>query len=667
MLDFQLRHIQETAAPAERVRVLVHFKNDLAELQKLEFQVSSVVGDVAAGSIPSSRMEELSKHPNIIFVEASRTLKDETDVSAVEINLVDPLTLRRNIPGGGRNAIIGIIDSGFDLTHPGFTIFPTDLTRVLAAWDQTATGGNPPHGFDYGVEFTRGVIQQNINNKNILKNGGSHGTNVAGIAAGNGDPDGIFKGMAPDADLIFVTYKNDVPIGGSALVLDAINYIRRLATKCDRPVVINLSQGDQLGPHDGSSLLERAIDNVVEMGRTLVVKSAGNAAGQHQPGPQHAHGQITGGQDFILPFDLTQLENKGIQGDTIELWYEGNDLLSVALKTPSDFTSEFIAPGKSDTIPFANGTKASVYSDLKHPINGHNRIGIVFQESPNWESGRWELILRGEKVSSGEFDAWVDRPNGETRIAFKEHNSDSGTITIPGNARRVIAVGGFVSRPTHGGETGEVKGTLAMGSSHGPTRDGRLKPDITAPSTLISVPNNRSSACTPRYGFMRGTSMSAPHVTGAIALLWGLWPELTSEEIRRALFRTARKDQFTGASANFRWGHGKLDIGAAYKFLQSQTEVETKSMNNTSTCEFQVMLKREKGPTETVTVQIDVKDGRNVTLRGLNEHGEEAYEVSLKVRKKSDKKGGDECWECLKPNSPCPPHELTPVKCPGFP
>ncbi|HZI88692.1 MAG TPA: hypothetical protein VFD48_17805, partial [Pyrinomonadaceae bacterium] len=147
MLDFQLRHIQETAAPAERVRVLIHFKNDLAELEKLAFQVSSVAGDVAAGSIPSSRMDELCKHPNIVFVEASRTLKDETDVSAVEINLVDPVTLRRNIPGGGRNAIIGIIDSGFDLTHPGFTIFPTDLTRVLAAWDQSATGGNPPHEF----------------------------------------------------------------------------------------------------------------------------------------------------------------------------------------------------------------------------------------------------------------------------------------------------------------------------------------------------------------------------------------------------------------------------------------------------------------------------------------------------------------------------------------
>ena len=451
----------------------------------------------------------------------------------------------------------------------------------------------------------------------------------------------------------------------SAFVVDAINYIRRVATGLDRPVVINISQGDQLGPHDGTSLLERAIDNVVSMGRTLVVKSAGNAAGTNQAGPQHAHGQVTALQDFRLPFDLTQLENKTIQGDTIELWYDGNDLLSVALKPPTGSPSKFIPAGKDDTIVFPNGSAASVYSDLKHPISGHNRIGIVFEESPNWETGRWELILRGEKVVNGEFDAWVDRPNGETRIAFKEHNSNSGTITIPGNAHRVITVAGFISRPVHGGETGQVKGTLAEGSSHGPTRDGRLKPDITAPSTLIGVPNNRSTTCTPRYAFMRGTSMSAPHVTGAIALLWGLWRELKSHEIQRVLLRTARKDQFTGPSANHRWGHGKLDIGAAYNFFQSQTELENKSMPK-KTCEFQLTLKGHKG-TKTMTVQIDIEDNKAVAIRGLDEDGEDVYEVDLRVTRKSGKKGGDECFECRKPNIPCPPHELQQVKCPGDP
>jgi subtilisin family serine protease len=669
MLDFQLRHIGEVAPPDERVRVLLHYRNEdeLQDLEKLEFEISSVAGDVAAGSIPSKRMDELSKHPNVIFVEASRSLKNETDVSAVEINLVDPLTLRPSIPGRGRNALIGVIDSGFDLTHPCFTNIGTQKTRILAAWDQSSAGGDPPHGFDYGVEFTQGVIQQNLDQGIILKNGGSHGTNVAGVAAGNGAKDGIYKGMAPDADLIFVTYKNDVPIGGSAFVLDAINYIRRFATQCDRPVVINLSQGDHLGPHDGSSLLERAIDNVVSWGRVLVVKSAGNEAGAHQASTQHAHGQVTAGQYFILPFDLSPLESDPIRGDTIELWYDGDDFLSVALKTPSGFESDFIQPGTSYTIEFANGTKASIYSNLSHPVNGRNNIGIVFQESPNWESGRWELILCGEKITNGEFDAWVDRPNEPTRIAFKRHNSNSHTITIPGNARRVITVGGFVSRPDQGGDTGEVKGMLAMGSSHGPTRDGRLKPDITAPSTLISTPFNRSEACTPRYGFMRGTSMSAPHVTGTIALLWGLWPELTSEEIQRVLYRTARKDQFTGPAANCRWGHGKLDIGAAYKFFQSQREVEAKSMSKIRTCEFQLTLKPDKDNSKTVTVQIDIDGEKAVAIRGLDEQGLNVYDVQFRVHKSSEKKGGDECYECVKPRFPCPPFELTKVKCPGEP
>jgi subtilisin family serine protease len=668
MLDFQLRHLREAAPADERVRVLLLYKNknDLAELEKLGFQVSSLAGDVAAGSVPARGLEELSKHPNVIFVEASRTLKDETDVSAVDINLIDPVLLRRTIPGGGRNAIIGVIDSGFDLTHRCFTNTFTTKTRILAAWDQTATeGGTPPPAFGYGVEFTQAVIQQNIDNGNALANGRGHGTNIAGIAAGNGTPDGIYKGIAPEADLVLVTYKNDVPIGGSSFVLDAIDFIRRMGDACDRPVVINLSQGDHLGPHDGSSLLERAIDNIVSTGRCLVVKSAGNGAGIHQPSDHHAHGQLSPGQDFILPFELKPLDKAPIRGDTVELWYNGNDLLSVALKTPSGWQSGFIPAGQNYTIEFRGGPKASVYSNLNHPLNGDNHIGIVLQESSNWETGEWELILRGDKISNGEFDAWVDRPNAPTRIAFRRHNSDARTITIPGNGHQVIAVGGFVSRPDQGGDTGEVKGSIAMGSSHGPTRDGRLKPNITAPSSLICTPTPRSATGESGYFFMRGTSMSAPHVTGAIALLWGVCPELTSQQIQHVLYRTARKDQFTGPSANFRWGHGKLDIGAAYKFIQSQTEVETKSMSKTRTCEFQLSLRPAKAPKKTVTVQIDIDDNKAVAIRGLDEHGEEVYEVSLKVRKMSGKKGGDECYECRKPNTPCPPNELVEVECLG--
>ena len=663
MLDFKLRHSREIAQAGEPVRVLLLFKDDLEELKKLEFKVSSVAGDVAAGSVPVARLDELSKHPNVIFVEASRTLKDETDVSAVEINLVDPLTLRRIIPGGGRGAIIGIIDSGFDLTHPCFINQLTKRTRIIAAWDQTAEGDPHPFGFDYGVEHTREVIEAQAAANEILKNGGGHGTNVAGIAAGNGDPDGIFKGMAPEANLVLVTYKNDVPIGGSAFVLDAINYIRSVAIARDLPVIINLSQGDDLGPHDGHSLLERAIDNVVSEGRTLVVKSAGN--GSNQPAKRHAQGRVTLGQDFILPFAFMCSEKKPVNGDTIELWYSGSDLFSVALKTPSGDVSEFVLPGESPVVELPQGTKVHVYSNLKHPTNGDNHIGIVFPTGSTPPTGVWALILRGEKISSGEFHAWADRPNASSCITFKEHNSDSQTITIPGNAHRIITVGGFVSRPSQSGETGEVKGTLAMGSSRGPTRDGRLKPDLTAPSSLISIPMSRTSGVDDHYLFSSGTSMAAPHVSGALALIWGLLPELTSQQIQQALYRNTRKDQFTSASANCRWGHGKLDIGAVYKFLQSQTEVETKAMRNTTTCEFEIGLKPTKGDKKTVRVQIDIQDGKALAVRGLDEHGQNVYDVSFRVHKSSGKKGGDECYECKKPNTPCPPFEMEEVPCPG--
>jgi hypothetical protein len=160
--------------------------------------------------------------------------------------------------------------------------------------------------------------------------------------------------------------------------------------------------------------------------------------------------------------------------------------------------------------------------------------------------------------------------------------------------------------------------------------------------------------------------MSAPHVTGAIALLWALWPEITSTEMQRVLYRTASKDQFTGPSTNFRWGHGKLDIGAAYKFLQSQTEMESESMQNIRTCQFQMKLNSNDKSEKTVTVQLDVDDNQLVAIRGLDENGEAVYTVSFRVRKENrGKKGGDECWECLRGS--CPPNALVEVSCTGTP
>ncbi len=502
------------------------------------------------------------------------------DISVIEINLVEPITCSRLVPSDGRGALIGIIDSGFDLTHPSF-LDARGRTRVLAAWDQVNLGGSagaPPPAFGYGVEYTDATIDEHVAAQSavIVRNhegAGAHGTYVAGIAAGNGAPHGVYKGVAPEADLILVTYRNDVPVGGSAYVFDAIDYIRQHPRASGRPVVINLSQGDSLGSHDGMSLLESAIDCVIEEGRVLVVVSAGNERGG--PASHHAQGKVEQGHELALSFALAAGPGRVVDGDTIELWYDGGDRFAVALQAPGGKRSDFIEPDAMDVvIECPAGNRAHVCSQSVHPTNGDNRIGIVLERGEGWGTDLWQVILRGDKVEHGDFHAWADRPNAVTVIDFRSHQSDTSTITLPGNSRRAITVGGFISRPSQCEDNREVSGDFARGSSTGPTRDGRVKPDLTAPGTLVRAPRRRRDGHAVRYDLMSGTSMAAPHVTGVVALLWSLWPGLAAGQIRDALLSTAREDAFTGVTPNTNWGYGKLDAKAAYEALSILVEKE---------------------------------------------------------------------------------------------
>jgi subtilisin family serine protease len=671
LLDFSVHHLQQEAAdPEVRVHVLVQFKADALVLHELGCEVTSQAGDVAAVFIRAGSLEKLQQHPEIVFVETSRALKDETDISLAAINLADPVTGSRAIPGDGRGALIGVIDSGFDLTHPSF-LDAQGKTRILAAWDQvnlaTFAGVSPPR-FDYGVEYTNATIDEHVATRRIMvvrnhEGAGAHGTYVTGIASGNGTSHGIYKGAAPGANLILVAYRNDVPVGGSAYVLDAIEYIRRHPEASGRPVVINLSQGDNLGAHDGTSLLERAIDHIVDEGRVLVVVSAGNERGG--PACHHAHGKVEQGCELALSFALMLGSGCRVDGDTIDLWYRDGDRFAVALQTPAGERSDFVVPdGTGITVEFPAGNRAYVSSQTNHPTNGDNRVSIILEEGEGWGAGVWQLILRGDRVVCGDFDAWADRPNAVTVIGFQSHRSDASTITLPGNSRRAITVGGFISRPSRRENISEIKGDIAAGSSVGPTRDGRIKPDLAAPSTLIMAPRMRLDACPTCHDLRSGTSMAAPHVSGVIALLWALWPGLASGQIRDALLSTARDDIFTGATPNTNWGQGKLDAGAAYRTLSILVEKGERTMAETQVFEFETSPQENRnGEPVGMKIRIEVGDGTElgITATSTGGSGGKSYVGTLTLRKAtrgsiiSGEEGGDECWVNGVWTSPCPP------------
>jgi subtilisin family serine protease len=589
------------------------------------------------------------------------------DISVIEINLVEPITCSRLVPSDGRDALIGIIDSGFDLTHPSF-LDARGRTRILAAWDQVNLGGSagsPPLVFDYGVEYTGATINEHVAAQRpvIVRNhegAGAHGTYVAGIAAGSGAPNGVYKGVAPGADLILVTYRNDVPVGGSTYVLDAIDYIRKHARALGRPVVINLSQGDNLGSHDGTSSLERAIDCLIEEGRVLVVVSAGNE--RDGPASHHAQGKVEQGRELALSFVLGAGPDRVVDGDTIELWYAGGDRFAVALQAPGGKRSDFIEPDGIDVvIEFPAGNRAHVSSQSGHATNGDNRIGIVLERGEGWGTGLWQLVLRGDKVERGDFHAWADRPNAVTVIDFRSHQCDASTITLPGNSRLAITVGGFISRPSLCADSREVRGDFAPGSSTGPTRDGRVKPDLTAPGTLVMAPRMRRNGHRIRYDLMSGTSMAAPHVTGVVALLWSLWPGLAAGQIRDALLSTARDDAFTGATPNTNWGQGKLDARAAYEALYILVEKGEATMLTTQVLEFETSFRENRyGEPAGMKIRIELGDDADLTITGTSTgaYDGQSYMGTLMLRKAiSGYEGGDECWINGVWVSPCPGKE----------
>ncbi|PSQ85604.1 MAG: hypothetical protein BRD40_00210, partial [Bacteroidetes bacterium QS_1_65_9] len=183
----------------------------------------------------------------------------------------------------GQGTIVCVIDSGIDYTHGDFRGIADDTqSRILYIWDQTLSaqgseempaqrGGSDLSGFNYGVEYTRTHIEDEIDGSAAgfvrQEDTDGHGTHVTGTAAGNGGgagggiPAQKYRGMAPKADIIFVKAGNgSFPFSN---VIDGMNYCGEVAEDESKPLVVNMSLGANFGPHDGTSAQDQAVDNFV--------------------------------------------------------------------------------------------------------------------------------------------------------------------------------------------------------------------------------------------------------------------------------------------------------------------------------------------------------------------------------------------------------------------
>jgi subtilisin family serine protease len=566
--------VAATDAGPEVVEVLVRCVGQrtavLDQLRAAGMQVrfdTSGAQMVVSGEATLETLQRLNALSSVERVESSRPMVSELDISCQETHAA--VVQHAAIPVRGAGTIVGIVDGGIDYTHPHFRR-ADGTSRILLLWDQggpSAPGGTVPYGREYTkADLDRALVSPNphaiVAHEDAVD---GHGTHVAGIAAG-ADRAGPFSGVAPDADLVVVALKTEAgrTLGRSVHAFEAFTYIVGRAS--GRPVAINLSQGMNGGGHSGETVLETGLDNLARQPNVAIVKSAGN----EQTWRIHAGGQLAAGQS--LPIELV-VQPGNFEEDIIELWYSGSDTISVAVQPPGGAPPVFVVPEGPQPPMTAMGNQVSIDFDIDADDTGDTMVTIILSQGSAGaiQAGTWKLWLRGDNIRAGRYDAWIERTRRDSpgeQTQFSAGSTDpTRTISVPGTARRVITVGSYVTRANVGFGVATLVGQISAFSSRGPSRYGLQKPEIAAPGERIISVRASNSAQLPQpdllHTGMSGTSMAAPHVTGAAALILSVRPNLTCEQIKQILVRTARRDGEAAGTPNNTWGSGKLDVAAA--------------------------------------------------------------------------------------------------------
>ena len=560
-----------------------------AELEAAGARVRTALPGIFTAFIPLARVDAVAAIAGVQRIEGAQVEEVENNVSVPTTGA----TLFRG-PGpmftglNGAGVIVGNVDTGVDYDHEDFKD-ALGHTRFLKIWDQTDPIGPPAAGIGYGSDWTTADIDALTSR---AKDTHGHGSHTLGIAGGDGSqtsgasaPAFTYAGMAPMADLIAVDATSTTGFSTTSMI-DGIYYIFQQATAFGRPAVANLSIGGSFGPHDGSSIFEVAVDAMTGPGRAVVF-SAGNSRGDLQ----HAEMNATAlGADITMGCLNGAALNRRFQ---INGWYNGTEIIDVTVITPNGTAIGPIAfGGMNAPYPGTATSNGAVYVEngVTTSSNGSRQIifDVINQNAATQNlAGTWTFRFTAIALGAalGEVDLWrnFQSTTGLAANFVIGNDSSEELINAIGTGLNSIAVASWHSRqnwadchvawdapPNSAGSP--APGIISTFSSMGPTRDGRQKPEIAAPGSWVASVNSGDlgSACPAgsspllpglKHVMNQGTSMAAPHVTGAIALLFQKDGPLTVSQVRDLLQSRAVVDGFTGEVWNKDFGYGKLNLG----------------------------------------------------------------------------------------------------------
>lgn len=556
--------------------LIVKYHGSLDVLEALSIQVEYLIAGYAILTVPELLVERVAELEEIEYVEKPKRFFYGAEMPA-DGSCIAQVTLRYpNLTGAG--VLIAVLDSGIEVRRQEFRN-RDGSTRIRYLWDQTlepaeenASGESvrrPPAGFRIGVEFDSAQInraleepvpQQQFRLLPTVDTSG-HGTAVAGIAAGDS---ASYQGVASEAELLIVKLgQPDVTsFPRTTEIMRGVTYAVRKAMELEMPVVINLSFGNTYGAHDGSSLLERFLDNSAEMGRTVICIGSGNEGSSNghlsgslleEPGSGsrtgglgsgagtgfgRGSGGISGsstgsvfgdnapavpsrmGNAVARPASVELAVAEYERSLSVQLWKNYCDAYRIYLRSPGGQEAQLprMINGGKYTLRLEQ-TEIFVYFGQPAPYSVAEEIyfELLPLERNYINSGVWTIRIEPERVVTGRYYFYL--PSAAVRSSgtgFYRSTSEV-TLTIPATAAKVISVGAYDSTyEAYADFSG--RGYADANQTIGVVAAGLAKPDLAAPGVGILAPDIYGG-----YNPFTGTSFATPIVAGSVALLmeWG--------------------------------------------------------------------------------------------------------------------------------------------------
>ncbi len=550
--------------------LIVKYHGSLDRLREQNIVVEELIAGYAILTVPEALVDMVSDTPEIEYVEKPKRFYYGQTFPA-GTSCFPPVTMRTPFLNG-RGVLLAVLDSGITWDLEVFRK-ADGSTRIRYLWDQTVSEetddvryGKMPDGFSIGTEYTAEEINAALQLPALdryrlipSRDLSGHGTAVAGIATGR-SADGLYTGAAPEAELIVVKLGLPGNSGGveegfprTTEILRGVTYALWKARQLNMPLVINLSFGNSYGSHDGSSLLERFLDNASEIGKTVICVGSGNEGAARG----HFAGNIT--RDSRVELAVGNYE----RSLNIQLWKNYSDVFRIRLQSPGGEEAELTTniQGGKYTLKLEQ-TRILVYlgEPLPYAVAQEIYLEMIPVTGGYIDAGIWTIRLEPVMTVTGQYYLYLPAGNGRGDSTGFYRSTPQVTLTVPSTAAKVITVGAYDPvYDTYADFSG--RGYADSTRTIGVAAAGLTKPDLVAPGVNIQAPDVYGT-----FTPTTGTSFATPIVSGAAALLmeWGIVrgndPFLYGEKIKAYLRKGARPLRGEMEYPNDRVGYGRLCV-----------------------------------------------------------------------------------------------------------